>query len=187
MARLIACIAAMVLGSGAFSHAFEVDGFRSGMSEEEALKLARTYDPAAAPPYREPPERVRSVTGVIDRASTDPLPKHWSLYFCDGKLGLLQKHYSLDWPKLAATLSELNARHGQGKVKSIHERILPDQFDAHRINLTWDGEAGSVMVAITSLNVTQRPGPRSRVDVGEFYKSKRFGACYSGYRYSEKP
>lgn len=123
MRLVVAVLAAgfIFCGSG---RAFEVDGFRSGMSVKEALSIARKYDPNAKVDRSAPGWAAPGWAEIVIRTDGDgESAKVWLPRFCHNRLVDLKKWYPFNWVDAAGSVSRLNEHYGKGSV-SPHETEL---------------------------------------------------------------
>lgn len=102
----------LIIICGGSGQAFEVDGFRTGMSMKEALLIARKLDPDAK--VQEPSDIGQYM--FMHPGENRENSKRWSFLFCDDKLVQIRRDYGFSWSAASKIISQLNQRYGQGSV-----------------------------------------------------------------------
>lgn len=97
------------------SHAFEADEFRSGMSVEDALVIARRYN-ANVKSYSPHPQLT-----WLKMRSNEPDDNYieWQMLFCEKRLAELHKSYPFSWLAMANIIEQMNKNYGNGSV-TVH-------------------------------------------------------------------
>lgn len=109
--------------------AFEVDGYRSGMTELEALKVhPQAFNRAFS-----------GEKGSILYAAHTPFRM---LAFCDGKLTYYQRDFANDWHSFMRGVEQASHAHGPGQY-STSVQDIKDYGENSRLTFGWNLADGS--------------------------------------------
>lgn len=180
--RLILSILPMLFAFVAPVHAFEAYGFHSGMSEDEAVRVARRYN--AGIELEDIAAHRRLSHLLFDEYNSEGrVTTEWGLHFCDHTLRRLSKESEFSWPVLGDVIRWLNERYGHGSVRPFKLQVADLIY--YGITLVWDGSEDSISVDVW------QPMPDIAV-VRQALRERRFGATglltedYKVRKYSAK-
>lgn len=178
---IVGLFAAMAFSASAF----EVDGFRSNMSPDEALAIAHKTYP------NDRLDKMKSVYGGIARIDIFEAPKKYrdefqkrTLSFCKGKLVEFRRYFPIRVDRLTQIVSEMSAKYGRPVMKTESKSKEYDDkrgglksSEYHDVTMQFD--AGNKTTAhITIAQITFNPlteptlfstSPRGSVDVFQVY------------------